>query len=91
MKCSRFFEGHCFGVFAKILRTPKNLPAPTPMYKIIVGVICIMLLSLMPIEETGCFLWVRYGLKARPACTVAKTVDIKWRKLQWRIYEKWRQ
>jgi len=41
MKCSRyyyFFGGH-FGVFlgkfgeirAKILRTPKNVPAPTPM------------------------------------------------------------
>ena len=39
MKCSHFFEVIFFGVFFgkvsgnldKILRTPKNLPAPTPM------------------------------------------------------------
>jgi len=30
-------------------------------------------------------------LKARPACTVAKPADIKWRKLQWCICAKWRQ
>jgi len=38
IKCSNFlFGGHFFGVFfgqvrAKILRTLKDLPAPTPMY-----------------------------------------------------------
>jgi len=31
-------------------------------------------------------LWVRYGLKARPACTVANAADVKWHKMQWRIY-----
>jgi len=38
-----------------------------------------------------CFLWVRYGVNARPACTVAKAADIQWRKMQWRICAEWRQ
>jgi len=38
-----------------------------------------------------CFLWVRYGVKARPACTVAKAADIRWRKMQLRICARWRQ
>jgi len=38
-----------------------------------------------------CFLWVRYGSKARPVCTVAKAADIKWRKMQWHICAKLRQ
>jgi len=38
-----------------------------------------------------CFLWVRYWLMARPACTVAKAADIQWRKVQWHICAKWRQ
>jgi len=32
----------------------------------------------------------RYGVKAGPACTVAKDADFKWRKMQWRVYAKWR-
>jgi len=28
-----------------------------------------------------CFLWVRYGVRTRLACTVAKTADIQWRQM----------
>jgi len=38
-----------------------------------------------------CFLWVKYGVKARLAPAVATAADIQWRKMQWHIYAKWRQ
>jgi len=31
--------------------------------------------------------WVRYGVKARVACTVGKAADIQWRRMKWRICE----
>jgi len=38
-----------------------------------------------------CFLWVRYRVKARLACTVAKAAVIHWLKMQGRIYVIWHQ
>jgi len=34
-----------------------------------------------PWSLSCCFLWVRYGVKTRLACTVAKAADIQWSKM----------
>jgi len=38
-------------------------------------------LFIQPRSPSGCFLWVRYGVKTRLACTVAKAEDIQWNKM----------
>jgi len=39
------------------------------------------LATVLPMYLSCCSLWIRYGVKTRLACTVAKAADIQWRKM----------